>query len=297
MTDIQKIDTVQQYNDMLGVETLHPLVSVVDFSEAKPVLPRRACYGLYCVFLKNVKCGDLRYGNSTYDYHEGTIVTTAPGQVYGFENVKPVKPSGMALVFHPDFICGTELGRTIRDYHFFSYESNEALHLSTRERELVEECFRNIKEEIERTIDKHTQRVICREINLLLDYCLRFYDRQFITRHTANSELLSRFEMELDSYLNGKEIADKGIPSVAYFADKLCLSPNYFGDLVKKETGSTAKEYIQSKVIGAAKQRLLASNESVSEIAYALGFQYANHFTRMFKNNVGMTPIEFRKGN
>jgi AraC-like DNA-binding protein len=294
---MKKIATVQEYNDLMGVETLNPLVSVIDFSHVKPLPAERALYGLYCIFLKEVKCGDMIYGNTTYDYQDGTIVTTAPGQVYGFDRKEKVQPKGWALVFHPDFIYGTELAKNIRNYHFFSYDSREALHLSLRERAQIEDCFRNIQFELERAIDKHTQTIICREINLMLDLCQRFYDRQFITRHVTNSSLLTRFETLLDEYVKGEDIVDNGLPSVSYFADKLCLSPNYFGDLVKKYTGITAKEMIQNKLMDVAKTRLLASDDTVGMIADSLGFQYAGHFTRMFKKFVGMTPQQFRHKN
>lgn len=292
---MKKILTVQDYNDYYGVETLHPLVNVVNFEDLKPRMGEKKLFGVYCVFLKDIKCGNIIYGNTTYDYHDGTIVTTAPGQVYGVESKTPVKGKGKGLIFHPDLIYGTELGANIRNYHFFSYESREALHLSLREREQIETCFNNISIELHRDIDKHTKTIICREINLLLDLCQRFYDRQFITRHEVNSSLLTKFEKMLNEYVTGNEIADNGLPSVSYFADKLCLSPNYFGDLIKKETGVTAKDMIQNRVISVAKQRLLATDDPVGIIADSLGFEYPSHFTRMFKNNVGMTPIQFRK--
>lgn len=286
--------TAEDYNKYLGVETLHPLVSVVDMTKVKPMFFRKAYYGMYCVFLKNVNCGPLRYGNKFYDYQDGTIVTMGPGQVYGVDSEEPVRPSGWSLVFHPDFIHGTELGRTIKDYHFFSYDNDEALHISQRERDEIEACFRSIHEELEKPIDKLTQRVVCRQIQLLLDYCLRFYDRQFITRHKANSDLLTKFEEKLDAYIHSSLIREKGTPSVAYFASELCLSPNYFGDLIKKELGVSPKDYMMQKIIDVAKERLLSSDEPISQIGEELGFEYANHFTRLFKKYTNMSPSEYR---
>jgi|SRR5574344_372812 AraC family transcriptional activator of pobA len=297
MEKVDRITTIQQYNDMMGVETLHPLVSVINFSECEPLPFKRAYYGMYCVFLKDCNCGPMTYGNKYYDYQEGTIVTMAPGQVYGIDRPQKVQPHGWALVFHPDFINGTELGRTIKEYHFFSYDIDEALHISQKERVLIEQCFQNMRSELQEKIDKHTQRVVCHEIQLLLDYCLRFYDRQFITRHTANSDLLTRFETLVDDYLHTDDIKQNGLPSVSYFADKLFLSANYFGDLIKKEMGVSPKDYIQDKLINYAKEKLLSSDQPIALVADDLGFQYSNHFTRMFKKYVGVSPSEYRSMN
>lgn len=295
--DVRMILTVEDYNKYMGVETLHPLVSVVDFSKMPPIDIKRAYYGLYCVFLKNVVCGPLNYGNKYYDYQEGTVVTMGPGQVYGIDHLEPVKPNGWALVFHPDLIHGTELGRTINDYHFFEYNIDEALHLSLRERQQIETCFRTIQEELEKAIDKHTKRMLCSEIGLLLDYCLRFYDRQFITREKPNSDLLTKFEQLLSDYLHGPQLRQKGLPSVAYFASELCLSPNYFGDLIRKEIGMGPKDYMMQRLVEVAKERLLSDDAPLARIAEDLGFEYANHFTRTFKRLTGDTPSDYRAKN
>lgn len=292
--NVKMILSADDYNQYVGVPTQHPLVSVVDMSAVGPMHFRKAYYGMYGVFLKNVACGPLRYGNAYYDYQDGTIVAMGPGQVYGVESEEPVRPSGWTLVFHPDFIHGTELGRAIKDYTFFAYDSNEALHISQQERAEIEQCFRTIRDELGKTIDKHTQRVVCRQIGLLLDYCLRFYDRQFITRHHANSSLLTRFEELLDAYLHGPLIRQQGTPTVAYFARELCLSPNYFGDLVKKEIGMAPKDYMMRKLVDVAKEMLLATDSPVSVVGERLGFEYPNHFTRLFKKHTGMSPSAYR---
>lgn len=292
--DMKMILTAEDYNEYLDVETLHPLVNVVDMSTVKPMFFKKAYYGMYCVFLKNVMCGPLRYGNKYYDYQDGTIVAMGPGQVYGVESEELVNPSGWTLVFHPDFIHGTELGRMIKDYTFFSYDNDEALHISQRERDEIETCFKTIQAELEKTIDKHTQHVVCRQIGLLLDYCLRFYDRQFITRHPANSDLLTRFEEKLDEYIHGPLIKQHGTPTVQYFASELCLSANYFGDLIKKELGMSPKDYMMQKLIDVAKEELLSSKDSISVIGENLGFEYANHFTRLFKKYTSMSPSDYR---
>lgn len=294
MEEIIRIDTIHQYNEYMGVETLHPLVSVVNMSECTPREFHRINYGLYCIFLKNVACGPLRYGINYYDYQDGTIVAVAPGQIFGVESNEPIQPKGWALVFHPDLLYGTELGRTLKDYTFFSYDANEALHISEKEREIIEQCFNNILIELNREIDAHTNSLVARSIGMLLDYCMRFYDRQFITRHKANSDILSRFENVLTDYLLSDRPRQLGLPTVSYCADKVFLSPNYFGDLIKKETGKTAQEYIQLKIIDPAKQLLAEGILSVNEIAEELGFKYSTHFTRLFKKSVGISPTEYR---
>lgn len=292
---ILNIDTVDAYNKLLGLETLHPLVSVIDMSAAGRIKQMRHAFGLYVIFLKEVKCGDLRYGRHYYDYQEGTLVCVAPGQVVGVEdNGEEFQPKGRALVFHPDLIRGTSLGQRIKEYTFFSYESNEALHLSERERAMVIECLDKIRHELEHAIDRHSKRLIAINIELLLDYCLRFYERQFITRSEVNRDVLTRFERLLDDYFAGDRALQEGLPSVKYCAGELCLSPNYFGDMVKKETGKTAQEYIQLKLIDAAKERVLDPDRTISQVAYEMGFQYPQHFTRLFKKVVGCTPNEYR---
>lgn len=292
---IINIDSVDAYNKLLGLETLHPLVSVIDMSKAKRIKHMRHAFGLYVIFLKEVKCGDLRYGRHYYDYQEGTLVCVAPGQVVGVEdNGEEFQPKGRALVFHPDLIRGTSLGQRIKEYTFFSYESNEALHLSERERAMVIECLDKIRHELEHAIDRHSKRLIAINIELLLDYCLRFYERQFITRSEVNRDVLARFERLLNDYFTGDRAQREGLPSVKYCAGELCLSPNYFGDMVKKETGKTAQEYIQLKLIDAAKERVLDPDKTISQVAYEMGFQYPQHFTRLFKKVVGCTPNEYR---
>lgn len=300
MERIFRFDTVTEYNALNNHETLHPLVSVIDFSKAnlrswggeKNV---RLNFGLYCIFLKDVKCGDLKYGRNYYDYQEGTLVFVAPGQVMEIETDGQVyQPKGHALVFHPDLIRGTSLAKSIDDYNFFSYNANEALHLSERERHIVLDCFSKIEFELQQNIDKHSKKLIASNIELFLNYCERFYDRQFITRNNVNRGILEKFEELLNSYFSSDKPQEIGLPSVAYFAEELHLSPNYFGDLIKKETGKSAKEYIQDKTIDVAKTKTFDSDKTVNEIAYELGFKYPQHFTRLFKQRVGCTPNEFR---
>jgi AraC-like DNA-binding protein len=252
-------------------------------------------FGFYTVFLKDVKCGDLMYGRHTYDYQEGTLVFLAPGQVAGINsNGDMYQPKGYALIFHADLIHGTSLGRHIQNHTFFGYQSNEALHLSERERKIILDCFSKIQYELEHAIDKHSKNLIVSNIELFLDYCIRFYDRQFITRENVHKGILERFENLLNEYFQADKPQIIGLPSVAYCASELNLSAGYFGDLVKKETGKTAQEYIQSKVIDVAKEKIFDQSKSVSQIAYELGFKYPQHFTRLFKQRVGKSPNEYR---
>ncbi len=295
MIKMRRFETVNDYNIFNNNETLHPLVSVVDLSKAAPRQMSSMYFGFYTVFLKEVKCGDLRYGKNTYDYQEGTLIFIAPGQVVTVENTGEMyQPKGHALVFHPDIIHGTSLGRNINDYTFFGYQSNEALHVSERERKMVLDCFSKIGYELEHAIDKHSKRLIVSNIEILLNYCIRFYDRQFITRETVIKGTLEKFEEVLNNYYSSEKPQTIGLPSVAYCAGELNLSSNYFGDLVKKETGKTAQEYIQSKVIDVAKEKIFDHGKSINQIAYELGFKYPQHFTRLFKLKVGQSPNEYR---
>lgn len=297
MHKLLRFDTISQYNAFNNNETLHPLVSVVDMSKANPRHLVRQSYSFYTVFLKDAKCGDLRYGCNYYDYGEGTLVFIAPEQVIGEYKAELYQPKGFALVFHPDLIHGTSLGRHIKDYTFFSYETHEALHLSEKERQIILDCFSKIRFELEHAVDKHSKRLIVSNIELFLSYCVRFYDRQFITRENENKGILERFENLLNDYFSSDKPQTIGLPTVGYCAAELHLSANYFGDLIKKETGKSALEYIQTKVINLAKEKIFEPGKTVSEIAYELGFKYSQHFTRLFKQRVGYSPIKYRMQN
>ena len=293
MKEVIKLDTVDQYNRLFGLETLHPLVSVVNLSEATRFPTHFTMnYGVYALFLKNVKCGDIRYGRQIYDYQEGTVTSFAPGQVVEVDMPQGVRPDAHGLLFHPDLIKGTSLGQDIKHYSFFSYASAEALHLSEEEKSIFTDCLEKIRMELQHPIDKHSKRLISRNIELLLDYCMRFYERQFITRSESNKSVLVKFEALLDDYFQSDKPQTDGLPSVKYFADKVFLSPNYFGDLIKKETGKSAQEYIQTRMIDIAKEMIAGTEKTVSQIAYELGFQYSQHFNRIFKKNTGYTPGE-----
>ena len=298
MKKVLNFDTISEYNDFNNHETLHPLVSVIDFSKAKERTGNTMNFGIYCIFLKEVNCGDLKYGRHYYDYQKGTLVFIAPGQFIDVENKTDFyQPMGNALVFHPDLIRGTSLAGRMNEYTFFNYNTNEALHLSEKERHLVLDLFSKINDELQHSVDKHSKKLIASSIELFLNYCERFYDRQFITREDVNKGILERFENLLRGYFSSDNPTEIGLPSVAYCADELNLSSNYFGDLIRKETGKSAKEYIQSKIIDVAKDELVESDKTINEIAYELGFKYPQHFSRMFKKTAGTSPSEYRTKN
>jgi AraC family transcriptional activator of pobA len=295
MKKITKIETVTQFNKERGQKTLHPLVTILDQSFSTPVQETRNLSEIYIVFLKDSKCEELKYGRNHYDYEEGTLLFIAPGQVFGFEgNGGMLQPSGWALCFHPDLIRGTHLGKHINEYSFFSYDSNEALHVSDAEREIVLECFKKIQYELVHAIDKYSRTLIVSNIELFFNYCVRFYNRQFLTREHINKDVLTGFEGLLNDYFKSDKAQSLGLPSVTYCAKQLNLSPKYFGDLVKKETGKSAQEYIHLKLIDVAKEKLFDTSKSISGVAYELGFKYPSHFTRLFKQQVGYTPNEYR---
>jgi len=290
--------SISDYNSFNNHTTLHPLVSILDLSKADTRQHYKMNFGIYCIILKDVKCGDLKYGRDYYDYQEGTLVFFAPGQVVEVESYDTFyQPKGHALVFHPDLIHGTALGKIIHEYSFFSYNTNEALHLSDRERQIVLDCFAKIEFELQQSIDKHSKKLIASNIELFLNYCDRFYDRQFITRDNVHKGILEKFETLLNDYFTTDKPQTIGLPSVAGCADDLHLSANYFGDLIKKETGKTAQEYIQNKIIDLAKSKIFDTTKTVNDIAFELGFKYPQHFTRLFKQRVGSTPNEYRKMN
>ena len=293
------LDTVDKYNKLYGLETLHPLVSVIDLTKATRVVNHMQMdYGIYALYLKNSTECNIKYGRKKYDYQEGTIVSFAPGQIVEVTTeIDEVKPNVYGLLFHPDLIRGTSLGQNIKKYGFFSYSSNESLHLSEREKEVFMDCLKNISIELNHSIDKHSKSLISMNIELLLNYCLRFYERQFITREESNRDIIQLFEKYVSEYFEKNLQSENVLPTVKYFADKVHLTSNYFGDLIKKETGKSAQEYIQLMVIERAKDRLIGCNLTISEIAYELGFQYPQHFSRVFKQQTGITPNQYRINN
>ncbi len=288
-------NTVQEFNDHYGIATPHPLVNVLHSEAGGRVEEATYHYGLYALFLKENKSCKLSYGRTEYDFDEMTVTSFAPGQTIHVEpNPEVTVPKWTALVFHPDLLCRTPLGRNISRYEFFDYTSNEALHLSTSEIDIFRDVLSMIKQELCRSIDKHTRELIVSNIELLLNYCLRFYDRQFITREEINHSVVRKFTALLDQYINEKA-EHEGLPSVAYFADKCFYSPKYFGELVKAETGRTAKDFINDRLLRSAKQLLDDESLSISSVSQRLGFEYPQHFVRFFKAQTGKTPSAYRK--
>ena len=288
------INTIQDFNDYQGVETLHPLVSVVHVENTEHIKECVMHYGLYAIYLKENKGCKLSYGRTPYDFDEMTVTSFAPGQVVKVEPNPDVPFAKFtALVFHPDILNRTALGRHINRYEFFGYSSTEALHLSAQEVEVFRGVLTMIEQELHRAIDKHTRELIVSNIELLLNYCLRFYDRQFITREEINHSVVKKFIELLDDYISTKALHD-GLPTVAYFADKCCLSNGYFGNLVRVETGRTAKDIISDHLLAHAKQLLNDEALTVTMISQHLGFEYPQHFVRFFKSHTGKTPSAYR---
>ena len=293
---IVRLDSIDAYNKLYGLETKHPLVSVIDLTEATKVVNHvRMDYDVYALFLKNGTNCALKYGRQPYDYQEGSIVSFSPGQLIGVDtDVDEIAPDVIGLMFHPDLLHRTPLSSKIKDYNFFDYSQREALHLSADERRIFNQCLERIKEEIAHPVDKHTAEIVSSQIQVLLDYVTRFYERQFITRGKVNSDILSRFESSLKQYLDSDR-TKVGLPTVNYFAEEAHLTPGYFGDMIKKETGVTAQEIISRHIVERAKRRLTESTDDVSIVAYELGFQYPQHFSRMFKRITGISPTQFRE--
>lgn len=299
MKNILEINAVADYFKLRNCEVLHPLVGIVDFDKVIEKGNTNSYeafhFGCYAIFLKDAIGCKFKYGGKSYDYDEGTLVFLAPNQTIELGDYDPnFVPKGYALLFHPDLLLGTDMAKKIHEYNFFAYSSHEALHLSTKERKVILSLLEKIQFELEQNLDKHSKKLIVANIELFLDYCLRFYDRQFLTREVVNQGALQKLDALLADYFSSEKPKTYGLPSVGYFADQLHLSPNYFGDLVKKETGKSAQEFIQGKLIEVAKEKVFDPDKSVSEIAYELGFKYPQHFSRLFKLKVGYSPKDFR---
>lgn len=288
------LNTIQDFNDYNGKETFHPLVSVVRMEKTTHIQKCVMHYGLYAIYLKATKGCKLSYGRTPYDFDEMTVTSFAPGQVVTVEP-NPDVPFAKytALVFHPDLLNRTTLAKQMSRYEFFDYTSTEALHLSAQEVEIFQGVLAMIEQELHRAIDKHTRELIVSNIELLLNYCLRFYDRQFITREEINNSVVKKFIRLLDDYIVN-QAASEGLPSVAYFADKCCFSTGYFGTLVKIETGRSAKDIIADHLLSHAKQMLNEASLTISTVSERLGFDYPQHFVRFFKAHTGKTPAQWR---
>lgn len=302
MKEIVFIKSISQMHDVFGLsKPKHPLVSIIRFKDAQ-IRPEyhhiRCAFGMYCITHKNETDGSMQYGRNSYDFQEGSMLFIKPGQVLTYDgHQSTAKDPGWALLFHPDLIRKSELGRTIDNYSFFSYDITEALHLSDEEKQSLNELVIKIEKEYQQHIDRHTQKLIISNIELLLGYCTRYYDRQFYTRTNLNKDILAKFENLLKTYYTNENQLDTGIPSVAYCGKVLHISPKYLSDLLKKETGKNAKTHIDDFLMNKAKNRLLRTTELVSEIAYALGYEYSQHFSKIFKAKTGMSPSGYRSLN
>ena len=293
MAKILHVRNVADYSRWLGHVDSHPLISVIDYSEVSPIRHSLNNYSVYGIFLRDDDLVDLTYGCGKYDYRKGTLICVAPGQIGGKEdNGERVDIKGWAVLFHPDLLHGSALEKDIRKYSFFDYRINEALHMTSEEHDILVSLMRQMKNELENGRDDFQDSILTGYLGLILRFCSRFYQRQFMTRKLANTDVLKRFDALLrDYYENGLQMR-QGIPGVQYCADKLCMSTNYFGDLIKKMTGDTARDYIRNFVVQQSKN-MLAAGKSVSQTAYDMGFDYPQHFSRMFKNSTGMTPKEY----
>ena len=295
MSNIRKVRNVHDYNAFVGHADQHPLVSVIDYDTVTPILHTRGQFSVYALFLRDDTLEDLTYGCSKYDYKSGTLICVSPGQIGGVEySGQKFHIKGWALLFSPELLHGTPLGNHIKDFSFFSYQANEALHMTTEERETFIQFMKMLQNELTKTYDGHQETIIVSYIELILKYCLRFYDRQFISRKASNSDVLARFEQILKVYYEEEKQYSYGLPSVQYCADQLCMSRNYFSDLIKKETGETVREHIRRYIIDMAKSKLI-NGEQITQIAYDLGFEYPQHLSRLFKKQTGQTLSEYGK--
>ncbi len=301
MNKIHHIKTISEIHQMMGLaKPKHPLVSVItDFGESQEMNLEgiRFSTDLYSISLKSDVEGTIYYGRNTYDFQEGTLIFLKPNQVAeyeaGSEEVSHART--WSLIFHPDLIRKSDLGRQIDKYHFFDYDAREALHLSDDEKSSIQNIVALIQKEIESNIDRHSQELIVSNIKLILDYCTRYFDRQFYTRTNLNKDVVTRFEKVLKDYYDSGQAFESGVPSVSFIGKEMGMSPYYLSDLLKKETGQNTIEHIHFYIIDRAKSVLLGTNQSVSEIAYSLGFEYPQHFAKVFKNKTGTTPTEYRK--
>ncbi|MVT08822.1 helix-turn-helix domain-containing protein [Chitinophaga tropicalis] len=297
--NLHSISEINKFVKQGGVK--HPLVAVIDFSKVDESLPdeTRICCDFYCIMFKNYCANKLRYGRQTYDFQEGSLVCIAPKQVMTMDNEVEKRDDmiGWGLFFHPDLIRGTSLGAKMKEYTFFSYETSEALHLSEKEKEVLHDCVLKIQSELEENIDNHSQTLIVSNVELLLNYCSRYYGRQFITRKNTNKDTLSQIDQLIQQYLQSETLKERGLPTVKYLAEKVHLSPGYLSDLLKKETGMNAQDRIHYHLIEDAKTLLLSTTRSIRELSLSLGFEYPQYFSRLFKSKTGMTPVEYRNAN
>tara|TARA_Y100000588_G_C14257054_1_gene925917 strand:- start:72 stop:983 length:912 start_codon:yes stop_codon:yes gene_type:complete len=300
MSNIVHIKTITQVHKALSLPApAHPLISLIqidervtnyDYGDATYV------YDFYQISLKSGISGKITYGRNHYDYDQGSMVFSKPGQAHNYSATEGTEnEQGWALLFHPDLIRRSGLASQMESYSFFSYDTNEALHVSEREKNILSDLVRQVEEEYSQNIDKHTQRLIVSNIELILNYCTRYYERQFLVRQNHNLDLMEKVDGILREYFESKKVLENGLPTVKYLSEAMCMSSSYLSDMMKNATGRNAQQYIQDHLIERIKNALLSSNEQISQIAYGLGFEYPQHLSKLFKAKTGMTPNEYRK--
>lgn len=301
MKPIIHLKSISDINAIIQSKTKHPLVAVIDFSKSDEYTEEgtRLSSDFYSIMFKNYCSNHIRYGRKSYDFQEGSLICIAPKQVITMDNEIEKKEDmmGWGLFFHPDLLRGTSLGNKMKEYTFFSYETSEALHLSEKEKQILYDCILKIENELQENIDNHSQNLIVTNIELLLNYCSRYYERQFITRKISNSYIVAQVESLLMDYFKSEKQKENGLPTVSYLAENIHLSASYLSDLLKKETGMNAQHHIHYFLIEEAKNILLNTNNSVSEVAYTLGFEYPQYFSKLFKQKTGKTPLEYKNLN
>jgi len=290
------ISEFHQFRDLPKPE--HPLVSVYNFEDLKYLNkeePKSLMLDFYSIALKRNANAKMRYGQQEYDFKEGVLIFLSPGQVFSIEGNAEMQHTGWSLLIHPDFLWNTSLAQKIKQYEYFGYAVNEALHLSDKEENMLIDIIKNIQKEYQSNIDKFSQDVIIAQIELFLTYAERFYNRQFITRKISNHQILARLEKLLEDYFNDNHLINKGLPTVNYIAENLNVSPNYLSGLLKLHTGQSTQQHIHNKLIEKAKEKLSTTNLSISEIAFELGFEHQQSFSKLFKTKTNVSPLEFRQ--
>lgn len=294
---LYKFESLTDFHQLFGLQKpLHPMISFIDIQELHELpdtFPKSMMMNFYKISFKTGICGQAKYGQNYYDFGEGGLVFTSPNQT--FESPSGNHSSGTLLLIHPNFFLTYPLAKKIKEYGFFSYAANEALHLSDKEKEIIFSIFKIIDDELNSRIDDFSQDVMVAQVELLLNYCNRFYKRQFITRKSVNNDVLIKLEEILDNYYNGDKSSIEGIPTVQWLAESLNISPSYLSDMLRSLTGQNAQQHIHNKLVEKAKEILSTTNLSISETAYQLGFEHPQSFSRLFKNKSGLSPVEFRQ--
>lgn len=294
-----RFKSISEFHDFRDLpKPEHPLVSVYNFEDLKYLNseePKSLMLDFYSIALKRNANAKMRYGQQEYDFKEGVLMFLSPGQVFSIEGNSEMKHTGWSLLIHPDFLWNTPLAQKIKQYDYFGYAVNEALHLSDKEENMLLDIIKNIQQEYQSNIDKFSQDVIIAQIDLLLTYAERFYNRQFITRKISSHQILARLEKLLEDYFTNVSLQQKGLPTVQFIAENLNVSPNYLSALLKTHTGQSTQQHIHNKLIEKAKEKLSTTNLSISEIAFELGFEHQQSFSKLFKTKTNTSPIEFRQ--